>query len=124
MELGPLFAGICENELVRVRLLAIVRRLWGLAWPLVAGSDTQANESVPQPFVNGGHECDQKQEAASGAKSQLILACRWRQCLDTALAMVCGCQHEGVGACSLAPLCVLFVWLSGAFGCGVRFSGE
>ena len=67
MELGPLFAGICENELVRVRLLAIVRRLWGLAWPLVAGSDTQANESVPQPFVNGGHECDQKQEAASGA---------------------------------------------------------
>ena len=67
MELGPLFAGIGENELVRVRLLTIVRRLWGLAWPLFAGSDAQASESVPQPFANGGHECDQKQEAASGA---------------------------------------------------------
>ena len=67
MELGLLVTGNYKNELVRVRLLAFVCRLCGLAWPLAVGSDAQANESVPPPFVNGGHECDQKPEAVSGA---------------------------------------------------------
>ena len=55
------------NALVRVRLLAFVCRLWGLAGPLVMGPAAQAKEGVPPSCGNGGNECDQKHEAASGA---------------------------------------------------------
>ena len=57
------------NDLVRARLLAFVRRLWGLAGPLVAGSAPQANEGVPPSCANNADECRWKHEAASGAMS-------------------------------------------------------
>ena len=55
------------NALVRVRLLAFVCRLWGLVGPLVMGPAAQAKEGVPPSFGDGGSECAQKHEAASGA---------------------------------------------------------